>query len=64
VTRIKHNPCLGWEIFKIESKQNRDFFFLNFGNTVKPISSFYGVAKLKKTNISHLLTLDFKNFPT
>jgi hypothetical protein len=25
---------------------------------------FYSVAKLKKTNISHLLTLDFKNFPT
>jgi hypothetical protein len=25
---------------------------------------FGSVTKLKKTNISHLLTLDFKNFPT
>jgi hypothetical protein len=64
VTRIKHNPFLGWEIFKIESKQIRDVCFLKFGNTVKPISRFYGVAKLKKTIIFHLLTLDFKNFPT
>jgi len=35
VTRIKWNPCLGWEIFKIESKQMRDICFLKFGNTVK-----------------------------
>jgi hypothetical protein len=25
---------------------------------------FYSVNKLKKTNISHLLNLDFKNVPT
>jgi hypothetical protein len=25
---------------------------------------FYSVTKLKKTNISHFLTLDFKHFPT
>jgi hypothetical protein len=35
VTRIKRNPCLGWEIFKIESKQMREICFLKFGNTVK-----------------------------
>jgi hypothetical protein len=37
------------------------YIFLMFGNTVKPVSPFYNVTKLKKTNIPHLLTLDFKN---
>jgi hypothetical protein len=35
VTRIKRNPCLGWKIFKIGSKQMRDICFIKFGNTVK-----------------------------
>jgi hypothetical protein len=35
VTRIKRNPCLGWDIFKIVSKKMRDTCFPNFGNTVK-----------------------------
>jgi hypothetical protein len=35
VTRIKRNPCLGWNIFKIECKQMRDIYFLKFGNAVK-----------------------------
>jgi hypothetical protein len=30
--RIKRNPCLGWEIFKIVIKQKRDICFLKFGN--------------------------------
>jgi hypothetical protein len=34
VTRIKWNPCLGWEIFKIESKKMINICF-KFGNTVK-----------------------------
>jgi hypothetical protein len=38
--------------------------FLKFGNTVKMETGFYSVTKLKKTNLSHLLTLDFKQFPT
>jgi hypothetical protein len=33
VTRIKWNPCLRWEIFKIESKQMRETCFLKFGDT-------------------------------
>jgi hypothetical protein len=32
---MKWNPCLGWEIFKIASKQMRDICYLKFGNTVK-----------------------------
>jgi hypothetical protein len=35
MTRVKRNPCLGWGIFKTESKQMRDLCFLKFGNTVK-----------------------------
>jgi hypothetical protein len=35
VTRIEWNSCLGWEIFKIESKKMRDICYLKFGNTVK-----------------------------
>jgi hypothetical protein len=42
----------------------RDICFLKFVNTVKTGNWFYSVAKFKKTNISHLHTLDFKNFPT
>jgi hypothetical protein len=41
----------------------RNIYFLKFGDTVKT-KTFYSVNKLKKTNVSHLLTLDFKNFPT
>jgi hypothetical protein len=33
VTRIKWNPCLGWEIFKTESKQMGETYFFKFGNT-------------------------------
>jgi hypothetical protein len=37
-------------------------FYITKDN-IYTVSGFYSVAKLKKTNISHLLTLDFKNFP-
>jgi hypothetical protein len=36
MTRIKRDPCLGWEILKVGSKQMRDICFHKFGNTVKP----------------------------
>jgi hypothetical protein len=35
VTRIKRNPCLGWDVFKIESKQMIGICFIKIGNTVK-----------------------------
>jgi hypothetical protein len=59
---IKRNACLGWEIFKIESMQMRGICFLKSGNTVKPVSSFYSVTKLKKTNLSFAYS-PFKKFP-
>jgi hypothetical protein len=66
MTRMKRNPCLGWEIFKVECKKIRDICFFKFGNTVKTkkVSGIYSVIKLKKTNISNLFTVNFKNFPT
>jgi hypothetical protein len=48
VTRLKRNPYLRWENFKIESKQMIDICFGKFGNTVKPETVFYDVTKLKK----------------
>jgi hypothetical protein len=44
VTRIKRNPCLGWEISKIENKQVRGISFLKFYNTVKFILQIFGSA--------------------
>jgi hypothetical protein len=40
MTRIKRNPCLGWEIVKVECKQIRDICFLKFGNTLKTKNQF------------------------
>jgi hypothetical protein len=58
--RIKRNPCLVWEIVKIESSRNSK------GNAKRAkcccyIDSFRFLQcyKLRKTNIFHLLTLDF-----
>jgi hypothetical protein len=42
----------------------RDIYFIEFGITTKTGMWFYSVTKLKETNISHLLTLAIKRFPT
>jgi hypothetical protein len=38
---MKQNPCLGWEIFKIESKQMREICFPKFGNIAKTLVMHY-----------------------
>jgi hypothetical protein len=61
VIRIKPNPCLDSEIFKIESKDMRD---LSLAALKKQVSDFYSVAKLKKTNISLCLLSILKKVQT
>jgi hypothetical protein len=46
VTKIKRNPCLSWEMFKIESNQTRAICFLKFGNTVKLVNCLNNTTHL------------------
>jgi hypothetical protein len=61
VTRIKRNPRLGWEIFKIERKQMRDICFLKFGNALITVSGFYIVTTLKTNILVSILKISQPN---
>jgi hypothetical protein len=62
MTRIKRNPSLGWEIFKIESKQMRDICLLKFVTSlVMHYVATDNICKVK-TVYAYSISIHFSKF--